>query len=168
METEREAELEHDQNLDPITGEPSSHPVGTGVGALGGGLTGAAIGAVGGPVGIVIGAAAGSVAGGLMGKNVAESQDPTDRAVEAISPESEESHWQQQCGNEAYFDPQYNFADYAPAYRLGYETKELQRTSSFEDLEGILKGRWQEAKGDSRLSWEQAQPAVKAVWNRWA
>ena len=41
---------EGDSNLDPITGEPGAHPVGTGVGATGGALTGAAIGAVGGPV----------------------------------------------------------------------------------------------------------------------
>lgn len=46
-----------DENRDPITGEPGSHPVGTGVGAAGAGLAGAAAGmAVGGPVGGVIGA----------------------------------------------------------------------------------------------------------------
>ena len=39
-----------DLNEDPITGEPGSHPVGTGLGAAGGAAAGAALGtAVGGP-----------------------------------------------------------------------------------------------------------------------
>lgn len=39
-------------NKDLITGEPGSHPVGTGVGASGGAVTGAAVGTmVAGPVG---------------------------------------------------------------------------------------------------------------------
>ncbi len=33
-----------DLNLDPITGAPGAHPVGTGVGAAAGGATGAAVG----------------------------------------------------------------------------------------------------------------------------
>lgn len=65
-------------NLDPITGEPGAHPVGTGVGAVAGGVaTGAAIGTVAGPLGTAIGAAAGAVVGGLAGKGVAEQIDPT-------------------------------------------------------------------------------------------
>ena len=66
-------------NLDPITGEPGAHPVGTGVGAAAGGMAaGAAAGTVAGPVGTVIGAAVGAVVGGLAGKGVAESVDPTE------------------------------------------------------------------------------------------
>ena len=68
---------EADSNLDPITGEPGAHPVGTGLGAAGGALAGAAIGAVGGPVGMTAGALVGAVAGGLVGKEVAEKVDPT-------------------------------------------------------------------------------------------
>ena len=68
-----------DANRDPISGEPGSHPVGTGVGAAGGATTGAIIGAVvGGPVGGAIGAAIGGIAGGLTGHEVAEGVNPTD------------------------------------------------------------------------------------------
>lgn len=56
-----------DLNLDPITGEPGSHPIGTGVGAAGGALTGAAIGAVAGPVGAAAGAVVGAIAGATIG-----------------------------------------------------------------------------------------------------
>ncbi len=66
-------------NLDPISGEPGSHPVGTGLGAGGGAVTGAIIGSVvGGPVGGVIGAAIGGIAGGVGGHEVAEGVNPTD------------------------------------------------------------------------------------------
>ena len=40
-----------DMNRDPITGEPGSHPVGTGVGAAGGAAAGAVVGSVFGPIG---------------------------------------------------------------------------------------------------------------------
>jgi hypothetical protein len=65
-------------NLDPVTGAPGAHPVGTGVGAAAGGMAaGAAAGTVAGPVGTLLGAAAGAVVGGLSGKGVAEKVDPT-------------------------------------------------------------------------------------------
>jgi hypothetical protein len=48
-----------DLNPDPITGEPGSHPIGTGLGAGGGALAGAAIGSVAGPLGTAAGAVIG-------------------------------------------------------------------------------------------------------------
>jgi uncharacterized protein (TIGR02271 family) len=70
---------QQDANRDPITGEPRSHPLGTGAGAaLGGAAAGAAAGSVAGPVGTGIGAAAGAIAGGLGGKAVAEHFNPTE------------------------------------------------------------------------------------------
>ena len=61
--SEAQLQLLMGMGRDPITGEPGSHPVGTGVGASGGAMTGAAVGtAVAGPVGTVVGAAIGAVA----------------------------------------------------------------------------------------------------------
>lgn len=65
-------------NRDPITGEPRSHPVGTGAGALGGGAAGAAAGSMAGPVGTGVGAAVGAIAGGLAGKTAGEHFNPTE------------------------------------------------------------------------------------------
>lgn len=167
FESPVETEKPH-RHPDPITGEPGAHPLGAGVGALGGGLAGAAIGALGGPLGVVIGTAAGSFAGGLLGREIAESADPLDRVVEAISPQEEEDYWRQQHRLEPYFDPAMTFADYAPAYRLGYETRDLQGEPLSDAVEAALSSRWEEAKGDSRLSWQQAKPAIFAVWQRWS
>src|SRR5688572_12921231 len=75
-----------DANRDPISGEPGSHPVGTGVGAVAGGAagaaagaaTGAAVGTAGaGPIGTAVGAAAGAIVGGLAGHGTAEGLNPT-------------------------------------------------------------------------------------------
>jgi phage tail tape-measure protein len=65
-------------NRDPLTGEPGSHPVGTGIGSAGGAAAGAAIGgAAAGPVGALVGGAVGAVAGGATGHAVGESANPT-------------------------------------------------------------------------------------------
>ena len=56
-----------DLNADPITGEPGSHPVGTGVGTTAGAIAGAAVGSLGGPIGAAIGGVAGAIAGAAAG-----------------------------------------------------------------------------------------------------
>ena len=95
-----------DLNLDPITGAPGAHPVGTGVGALAGGAAaGAAAGTFAGPVGTVVGAAIGAVAGGLAGKAVAEAIDPT----------VEHAHWEEAYVSEPYYSDRYTYEDYGPA-----------------------------------------------------
>ena len=72
-------DYQQDANRDPLTGEPRSHPIGTGVGAAAGGAAaGAAAGTIAGPVGTGIGAAVGAVAGGLAGKATAEKFNPTE------------------------------------------------------------------------------------------
>src|SRR4051794_31977223 len=96
MATEREGNLDRDENGDAITGEHGAHPVGAGVGAaLGGAAAGAAAGMVAGPVGTVAGAVVGGVAGGLAGKAVAEQIDPT----------AEEHYWRNAYTGRDYYDP---------------------------------------------------------------
>ena len=66
------------RNPDSITGQPGSHPVGTGVGTAAGAAAGGAAGAaVAGPVGAGIGIVAGGIAGAVTGKSTAESVHPT-------------------------------------------------------------------------------------------
>ena len=105
-----DGEMTQDRNLDPISKEPGSHPVGTGVGAaVGGAGVGAAAGMVAGPAGALVGAVAGAVAGGYGGK----------AAAEAINPTAEEAFWRDNYQSEAYYQDGRSFDDYAPAYRLG-------------------------------------------------
>src|SRR3954453_470663 len=82
-----------DTNPDPITGEPGSHPVGTGIGAaVTGAAAGVAGGAIGGPVGAAVGAVVGAVAGGYAGKAVEEEIDPT----------AEDAYWRSNYRNRPY------------------------------------------------------------------
>lgn len=145
-----------DSHPDPITGEPGSHPLGTGLGAAGAGAAGAAIGAMAGPLGAAVGAVAGAVAGGLFGSGVAEGYDPS----------VEEAYWKENHAQASYIDPTLTYEDYAPAYRLGYETAGAQRGNSYTTAEETLMRSWENIKGESRLSWEKAKHATRAAWER--
>ena len=145
-----------DKNRDLISGEPGSHPVGTGVGAaLGGAGVGAAVGMVAGPAGAVVGAMAGAIAGGYGGK----------AAAEAINPTAEEAYWRENFDKASYYEAGRPFDDYAPAYRLGV-TGRVGNSGSFEEYEGQLVDGWDAARGSSTLSWPQARSATRAGWDR--
>jgi phage tail tape-measure protein len=79
MDTKTTSVLEpNPANRDPLSGEPGSHPIGTGIGSAGGAAAGAAIGgAVAGPAGVLVGGAVGAVAWGATGHAVGEGANPT-------------------------------------------------------------------------------------------
>lgn len=145
-----------DLNRDPITGEPGSHPLGTGVGSAGGAAAGAAIGAVGGPVGAIVGGVIGAIAGGAAGHAVAEEIDPT----------LENAHWEKSYRDEPYYAKDYEYGDYEPAYRLGYTGYGAHRGKSYPEAEPHLATEWEGVKGKSRLEWDKAKHAVRAGWHR--
>lgn len=139
-----------DMNRDPISGEPGSHPVGTGVGSAGGAAAGAAIGAIGGPIGALIGGAIGAIAGGAAGHT----------AGEAIDPTGEERYWKTQHKPD-------EWNDYGPAYKYGWDTRTNTRDRNWDDrLEGDLRDGWEKAKGTSKLTWDKAKMATKGAWDR--
>jgi uncharacterized protein (TIGR02271 family) len=146
-----------DRNEDPITGEPGSHPVGTGIGAAGGGAAGAAIGtAVGGPIGTAVGAVIGAVAGGYAGH----------AAGEAIDPTVEDAYWRENHSNQPFAKSGASYDDYQPAYRSGYEgySKHGKNAASFEQAEPSVR-RDYESSG-AKLPWERARDASRAAWTR--
>ena len=146
-----------DAHRDPISGEPGSHPVGTGLGAAAGGMAaGAAVGTVAGPVGTVVGAAVGAVVGGLAGK----------AAGEAIDPTVEEAYWRSNYVSQPYYEKGRSYDDYAPAYKAGYEGRSQFSGRSFEDVEGDLESNYNRNRGRSTLNWQGARPAAHAAWHR--
>ena len=156
--------VKDDLNADPITGEPGSHPVGTGVGAAGGAAAGAAIGSVAGPLGTLVGGAIGAVVGAVAGHN----------AGEAVNPTEEDSYWREHSATTEYFgqtrtlynDVDYD-RDYQAAYRLGYENRShYPAESKFEEAEAALKLKWESIKGQSRLTWEEAKLAARDAWDK--
>jgi uncharacterized protein (TIGR02271 family) len=157
---------DQDANRDPVTGEPRSHPVGTGVGAVVGGAgAGAATGSVAGPVGTGVGAAAGAVVGGLAGKATAEHFNPTnagelgrfidytviDRNNEKVG--SVDAVWEDHTGQPAYLAVRTGWLGFGKAHvvpaqdaqvneekkriRLPYTSEQVKNAPSFDSQEDI-------------------------------
>ena len=143
-----------DANLDPISGEIGSHPVGTGVGAAGAGTVATVVGGiVGGPVGAVLG----SVVGGLAGKDVAEQ----------VNPSFEDTNWQETYTSSSYVEKDKTYEDYQPAYRTGYEGYDRYGHSgrTYNEVVTDLQ-RDYEINHTGNLPWEEAKYAVKDAWDR--
>ena len=147
-----------DANRDPLTGAVGARPVATGVGAVGGAMAGAAVGAVAGPVGAAIGGVIGAATGGLAGHGVAE----------AIDPSAEELHWRTTYTTVPYFakNGSFDFNDYGPAYRYGWESRARHVGRKFDEVEPDLAREWDAVKGKSRLGWADAKSAAQASWQR--
>lgn len=147
----------NDSNPDLITGEPGSHPVGTGVGAAGAGAAGAAIGAaVGGPIGAVVGAVAGAVGGGLAGKGVAESIDPT----------AEDAFWRENHGSQPYA-ANGDYEQYQGAYRTGYEGVARHGVDAgYTDVEDDLRSDYETSGHNISMGWDHAKDATRAAFER--
>ncbi len=146
-------------NPDPITGEPGSHPIGTGAGAAATAAAGAAIGAaVGGPVGAVVGGIIGTVGGGYAGKGIAESVNPTE----------ENAYWENNYRSKSYYESDYEYGDYAPAYRTGYEGfgRHAASGKDYSDVEYDLERDYTQNRGNSRLAWDKAKVATRDAWDR--
>jgi hypothetical protein len=144
-------------NPDPITGEPGSHPIGTGAGATGGAASGAAIGgAVGGPIGAAVGAVIGGVAGGLAGKGIAEMINPTEEAA----------YWRDNFHTRPYATTDTTYDHYEPAYRYGWESRARFENNSFDEVEPTLAQDWSNYRGQSQLGWDKARLATRDAWDR--
>ncbi len=150
--------LEKDENRDAITGEPGSHPVGTGLGAAAGGAAaGAAAGAAGGPVGAVAGAVIGGIAGGYAGKAIAEQIDPTEEAA----------YWRDEYRNRDYYDPDLEYdTQVGPAYQYGWESRGEYDAGNWDDAEAELRDQWMSRRGGSTLDWDRAGPMARDAWKR--
>ncbi len=147
----------NDMNRDPITGAPGAHPVGVGVGGTGGAVAGAVVGSVLGPIGTLIGGAIGAIAGAAAGKGVAERMDPTGEA----------EYWQTEYTKRPYFDSNYTYDDYAPAYAYGDSVRAQHADRRWDDsLEADVRHGWEATKAKSRLTWEQAKDAVRDAFDR--
>jgi hypothetical protein len=91
--------------------------------------------------------------------------DPETNAAAAIDARREDYHWNRFFHLESYVRPGLDYEDYAAAYCTGY-IGYVQYGGCFEDAEKSLCSNWVRLKGDSRLSMDQALPAIRAAWER--
>ena len=88
-------------------------------------------------------------------------------ALERLDAGHEDAYWRQCFRREHYWRGGLDYEDYAPAYCVGY-TGYAQYGGAFEDAQPWLCSNWARIKGDSRLSLEDALPAMRAAWDRMA
>ena len=123
------------------------------------GIVEAGVKTVAGVVGTAAGTAAGLAAGAaqaLVGKKPAQEIDPM----------AEELYWREHFAAEPYFDANFQFEDYLPAWQTGWEGRMKYAGRSFEDAERELKADFHWHRGKSRLLWDQARAAVRASFER--
>jgi hypothetical protein len=135
---------------------PDEHRAGVVVGAVSGSVMGALAGASAGPMGAATGAALGGVIGGAVGHSAAKSVDAT----------MENNHWEEAFKSAPYADPSLKYADYAPAYRFGWESYDRYAGRNFDDIQFELMHDWDAHRSDSPLTWEKAKAATRDAWDR--
>jgi hypothetical protein len=150
----RENPAEANLKPDERTSEGRANPVGTAAGAAGGAAAGAAVGIMGGPVGLAAGAVAGALAGGALGKDQFQ---PVDK---------EDEYWRQNFASRPYVREGARYEDYAQAYRYGYQVFDEYPGRSWHDARADIGAGWQVDRGNSRLEWEEAEPAIREAWER--
>ena len=84
----------------------------------------------------------------------------------AVDHDREDAYWREAHMRESYYNPQYSYDDYAPAYRMGWESRAKYDGGTFEQYERAFRNDWETSRGGSRLGWEEAQHAVRAGWHR--
>lgn len=93
-----------------------------------------------------------------------QADDPEVRIDGRVDPDREDAYWQQAYWAEPYVREEFSYDDYAPAYCVGY-IGFAQYGGKFDDAEKSLCANWVRIKGDSRLSYEEALPAIRAAWD---
>jgi hypothetical protein len=153
------------------------HPMGIGIGAAGGAVAGAAFGIAGGPAGALVGGVIGAVAGGLAGSGLAEVANPAagdgqydlelgQGGAHAVDHDRQDAYWREAHSREPYYNPERNYDDYSPAYRLGWESRAKYDGGTYDRYEPAFRNDWDTVKGDSRLTWDEAKHATRAGWHR--
>ena len=83
-----------------------------------------------------------------------------------VDPAAQERYWLENYANQPYYDPNYSFEDYLPAYRAGWEGRARFPGCKFEEVERDLQVEYGWNRGESRLLWEHARQAMQAAWDR--
>jgi len=104
-----------------------------------------------------VGTAAGVAAGAAESLTTARSAPPP-----KVEPANEELYWREHFAAEPYYDPAFDFEEYLPAWRTGWEGRAKYVGRRFEDVERELQSDYQWNRGQSRLLWDQARAAVRA------
>jgi hypothetical protein len=103
-----------------------------------------------------------------MAVNARDDWDLQEGSVPEVSLQDAREHdlfWAHEHARENYFRRGLDYEDYAPAYCVGY-VGHAQYGGDYEEAEKSLLSNWVRIKGDSRLSLDEAQLAMRSAWER--
>jgi len=101
--------------------------------------------------------------GTLAGAGV-EGANPGSSIADSIDPDDYAAYWRDRFTAQPMFRASYDWNDYEPAYRLGYDTWANYATRRDDAADIELERRWEGAHGRSRLAWDDARFAVHDSW----
>lgn len=81
--------------------------------------------------------------------------------------EAQTAYWREKYPSRPYYNSTRGYEVYEPAYRYGVELYNLNRGRNYGALkQAQLRNGWAQARGDSVLSWNEAQMATRDAYNR--
>jgi hypothetical protein len=83
-----------------------------------------------------------------------------------LNPIEQDLFWRRRFPREPYFEEGSEYADYAPAYRVGYESYPEHAGRSFDAMEPDLQARYDRDRSPSSLDWPRVRAAARAAWDR--
>ncbi|MGI0485082.1 hypothetical protein ACN4EK_06570 [Pantanalinema rosaneae CENA516] len=94
-------------------------------------------------------------------------QDAWDRVRNNSMYHDQDEYWRQHYATSPYYESGLTYADYQPAYRLGYEAYSRYEGSNrtYDEVEPELRQEY-ERNYSSSLGWEKAKYAVRDAWDR--
>jgi hypothetical protein len=105
----------------------------------------------------------------------ARSDDPTygirsssgDTMPKRYNWSSEDTYWHEHYSNEPYYSEERDYTVYQPAYRYGVDTYYRYHGRPYSELDpDMLEKGWGRARGNSELTWEEAQLAAHSAYER--
>jgi hypothetical protein len=96
------------------------------------------------------------------------SRDAWERLTWRSRFQDEDQYWQQNYSAQPYYEKDYTYEDYKPAYQTGYEAYSRYHTSgrTYDEIEPELQRDYERSYGNGKLGWQKAKQAVKDAWHR--
>ncbi len=97
----------------------------------------------------------------------AETFNMTDGTGTTTNWTTEDHYWSDNYASRPYYTKTTKYTSYSPAYRYGYDTYTRYPGRDYSTLDrSELENGWNKARGDSKLTWEQAELATRDEYVR--
>lgn len=96
------------------------------------------------------------------------SRDAWDRLTWRSRFRDEDQYWRQNHTAQPYYESNYTYEDYQPAYQTGYEAYSRYHSTgrTYSEIEPELQRDYERSYGNGKLGWEKAKQAVSDAWHR--